>query len=470
VHVQLRGFRINPELRIFLWRSSFFQELAMQQLAIRYQAISTLKPRPNNPRTHTKKQIRQIAGSIERFGFTNPVLVDDDNGIVAGHGRVEAAKLLKLIEVPTVRLSGMSAAEVRAYVIADNQHALNAGWDFSILGAELKDLSTLMPDLDMSVLGLDWGEVDVLIEAGAKPDKLDLVPALKAVAVCRTGDLFTIGPHRLICGDATQASTFAALLGDERAQMSLCDFPYNVPIAGHVSGLGKHAHREFAMASGEMTPAQFIAFLSSACRLLAQWSIDGALHFGFMDWRHSAEMLAAGEAGYSELKAWCVWAKTNAGMGSLYRSQHEFVFVHKSGQAPHINNIELGKHGRYRTNIWTYAGANSFGKTRDDDLAMHPTVKPVAMLADAILDASRPHGIILDAFAGSGSTLVAAHKTRRRGYGIEIDPLYCDVILRRLAKLTGLTPIHVATGLIFTELAQQRADEAAALLKGEDAA
>jgi len=238
-----------------------------------------------------------------------------------------------------------------------------------------------------------------------------------------------------------------------------CDPPYNVPIDGHVSGLGRTSHREFAMASGEMSEAEFTTFLTQVFRHLADWSVDGALHFQCMDFRHMREMLDAGAAAYSELKNLCVWAKTNAGMGSLYRSQHELVFVFKSGTAPHINNVELGQHGRYRTNVWTYAGANSFSRTRDDDLAAHPTVKPTALVADAILDASHPKGIVLDAFAGSGTTLVAAHKTRRKGFGIELDPIYCDVILKRLAAVTGLEPRHAETNLLFHEVEQLRLAE-----------
>jgi hypothetical protein len=229
-----------------------------------------------------------------------------------------------------------------------------------------------------------------------------------------------------------------------------------MPIGGHVSGLGKKTHREFAMASGEMSETGFIAFLGSVFSNLVQVSKDGSLHFHCMDWRHIGEILTAGRGAYSELKNLCVWNKTNAGMGSLYRSQHELVFVFKSGKAAHINNIELGRYGRFRTNVWDYPGANSFGAARDAELAMHPTVKPVALVADAILDASRPGGLVLDAFAGSGSTLVAAAKTRRRGYGIELDPIYCDVILQRLMRQTGLPAVHGETGLAFEAVKEQR--------------
>ena len=420
-------------------------ELNRNSLSIVYQTLADLKPRSANPRTHSKKQIVQIANAIRRFGFTNPVLVDDANGIIAGHGRVEAAKSVGLDQVPTVRLSAMSEAEVRAYVIADNRLAENAGWDRALLGLELQYLTDLEIDFDVTVTGFDLPEIDLLIgELSVSADSDDPADAVFEVAagpaISRPGDIWQIGSHRLICGDSTQIETYQQLLGTARAQMVFTDPPYNVPIAGHVGGLGSIQHREFAMASGEMSQAEFTAFLQSVFGHLAAFSVDGAIHFQCMDWRHIPEILAAGTAAYADLKNICVWAKNNGGMGSLYRSQHEFVFVFKSGTAPHINNIELGKHGRYRTNVWSYAGVNSFGEDRGD-LSLHPTVKPVAMVADAIRDCSHRKGIVLDAFLGSGTTLIAAEKTGRRGYGIEIDPAYCDVAIRRLRAVCGLEAI-----------------------------
>ncbi|MBA4233789.1 MAG: DNA methylase N-4 [Ralstonia sp.] len=436
----------------------------MAKLEIIYRAVSELRPRATNPRTHTKKQLEQVAASIRRFGFTNPVLIDEEAGIIAGHGRVEAAKLIGMTEVPTVRLANMSEADIRAYVIADNRLAENAGWDRELLGLELKYLSELDIDFDVTITGFDAPEIDVLIGElsldGDGEDPADAVPEPAAgPAVTRPGDIWRIGPHRLICGDATSAKTYAALLGNEKAAVVFTDPPYNVPISGHVSGLGGVQHREFAMASGEMTSAQFTGFLTTVFGHLADFSVDGAIHFQCMDWRHIGEILAAGGSAYTELKNLCVWAKTNGGMGSLYRSAHELVFVFKSGTAPHVNNVELGKHGRYRTNVWTYAGANSFGTNRDAELAMHPTVKPVAMVADAILDCSRRKDIVLDAFAGSGTTLVAAHRTGRRGYGVEIDPTYCDVIIRRMRETCELDAVLDADGRSFDQVAAERLTE-----------
>jgi DNA modification methylase len=393
----------------------------MDKLKITFQRPAALKPRDRNPRTHSKKQIRQIADSIKRFGFKNPVLVDADNRIIAGHGRVEAAKKLDLAEVPTIRFEDMTDAEIRAYVIADNRLAELAGWDRDLLALELQDLIKMEveTDLDVTVTGFEMGEIDLMIgeidvAEGDDPD--DDIPAVSDTPpVTRPGDLWRIGPHRLFCGDAMDPEAFTRLLDGEKAQLVFTDPPYNVKVDGHVSGLGKFKHREFAMASGEMSEAAFTGFLQTAFANLAAGSVDGAIHFICMDWRHIGEVITAGKQIYSEIKNLCIWSKTNAGMGSLYRSRHELVFVFKSGTAPHINNVGLGKYGRYRTNIWTYPGANSFGKTRDADLELHPTVKPVALVADAILDCSKRNGIVLDAFAGSRTTLLAAHKTGRRG-------------------------------------------------------
>lgn len=421
--------------------------------------VAQLRPYRRNARTHSQKQIAQIAASIRSFGFNNPVLIDNEDIIVAGHGRVAAAKLLGLEVVPVIRLEHMSEAQKRAYILADNKLAEKAGWDAEILAIELQNLLDIECDFDLTVTGFEMPEIDVLIagldDKPAKPDPADAVPALKPAAVTQPGDLWQIGPHRLICGDSLQPETFDRLLDGELAQMIFTDPPYNVRIDGHVSGLGNVQHREFAMASGEMSVAEFTAFLSTVFGNLVRASADGAIHFIAMDWRHMAEVLEAGRTNFSELKNLCVWAKTNGGMGSLYRSQHELFFVFKVGTAPHINNVELGKFGRYRTNVWSYAGANAFGATRDDDLAMHPTVKPAALVADAILDCSKRKGIVLDAFAGSGTTLVAAHKTGRRGYGIELDPIYCDVIVRRLSKLTGLEARCAVSGRTFAEIERE---------------
>ena len=427
----------------------------MDDLKVEYRDLKALKPYDRNARTHSKKQIRQIADSIERFGWTNPVLIDGQDQIVAGHGRVAAAKRLGIEAVPTIRLETMSEVEIRAYVIADNRLAELADWDDEILAIELQALVEL--DFDVEVTGFETAEIDLLIDgldvAGAIDDG-DRIPEVdpSASRVTQAGDLWRLGRHRLLCGDATKRKSFERLMAGERAQMVFTDPPYNVPIDGHVCGLGRIRHAEFAMASGEMSEAEFTGFLETVLGHLAAHSTDGALHFVCMDWRHVYELLSASRETYGEMKNLCVWAKTNAGMGSLYRSQHELVFVFKNGSAPHVNNVELGRHGRYRTNVWRYAGVNALGADRDDALAMHPTVKPVALVADAIRDCSRRGDIVLDAFGGSGTTLIAAERAGRRGYAIEIDPLYVDVTLERFRATFGEEPVHEASGLTFSEL------------------
>ena len=364
--------------------------------------ISSLRPYAGNARVHSKRQVQQIAASIQRFGFTNPVLVSGEGEIIAGHGRVEAAKLLGMAEVPTLALAHLSDAERRAYVLADNKLALNAGWDPEILAIELQALIEVSFDVELT--GFASGEVDILLDRAAEARAVpandadgdaavdvgrdDAVPQLPASAVTRMGDLWQLGRHRLICGDARRAQTYAALLGGERVDLIFTDPPYNVPIDGHVSGLGKVQHREFAFAAGEMSEQQFTSFLTESLGAMADGCRDGAIAFVCMDWRHMGELLAAGRSVFSELKNLCVWNKSNGGMGTFYRSKHELVFVWKVGTAPHINSFGLGDGGRYRTNVWDYAGISSISASRAEELAMHPTVKPVALVADAIRDCS----------------------------------------------------------------------------------
>jgi ParB-like chromosome segregation protein Spo0J len=339
----------------------------MAGLKIAYKDPTQLNPRPRNPRTHTAKQIKQIAASIEQFGFVSPVLLDAKDGIIAGHGRVDAAKLLGMNDIPTVRVDHLTPAQIRAYVIADNKLAENAGWDRELLALELQELSVEL-NFDVTVTGFETAEIDLLIGELNQdgPDEADDVPEIdrSKPAISRPGDLWRIGNHNLFCGDALDKASYQALLGSKKAQMVFTDPPYNVPIAGNVSGLGRVKHREFAMASGEMTQVEFTKFLKTTFERLTAFSTNGSIHFICMDWRHLREVLD-GAKPYNELKNVCVWAKTNAGMGSLYRSQHELVFVFKNGTAAHINNVELGRFGRSRSNVWNYAGVNTFGKQRD---------------------------------------------------------------------------------------------------------
>ena len=429
-------------------------------LAVTNLPVSELKPYSRNARTHSKKQVGQVAASIQSFGFNVPILVDEEQTVLAGHARLEAAKKLGLDTVPCVRLSHMSKAQKKAFILADNRLALNAGWDEETLSLELKELLELDTDFEIGVTGFSVAEIDGLVE-GLKLEepgnpKEDRLPEVAEAAMTRPGDLWILGPHRMLCGSALSPEDCSRLLGGEKAQFVITDPPYNVPITGHVSGLGKVRHREFAAASGEMTADQFTAFLETAFRNLVANSTDGSIHMVFMDWRHMAEVQAAGGSVYSELKNLIVWVKDNGGMGSFYRSRHELIFVFKNGTAPHVNSFELGQHGRYRTNVWTYKGMNSFGGKRNDELGLHPTVKPVALLADAIKDVSTRASIVLDLFGGSGSTLIAAHKTGRRGYLMELDPLYCDRSLRRWENFAKDDAVLEGTGQTFAEVAKER--------------
>ena len=395
---------------------------------------NTLKPWANNARTHSKKQLKQIADSIQQFGFTNPIIIDADNSILAGHGRVEAAKRLGLEVVPCLRQEHMTEAEKRAYVIADNKLALNAGWDEELLAAELGALYALDLDFDVEITGFSIAESDTLIdslsvEEPSNPEDDQLPDTV--TPRCKAGDLWQLGPHRLICGNTLDPEVVANLMDGHKAKMVFTDPPYNVPIDGHVGNSGKTQHREFAMASGEMSRDQFTSFLQSAFQQLYNHSQDGSIQFICMDWRHMQELLEAGHAVYDELKNMIVWVKDNGGMGTFYRSRHELIFAFKNGNAPHTNTFELGQHGRYRTNVWEYKGVNTMRAGRMDELAMHPTAKPVQMIVDAIKDVSGRNDIVLDLFGGSGSTLIAAHKTGRRAFVCELDPIYCDGIIAR---------------------------------------
>ena len=402
-------------------------------LEVIYRRIDELKPDPANPRRHSKQQIRQIANSIKAFGFNAPILIDRDGNIIAGHGRWLACRELGWSEVPTLCLDHLTPAQARAFLIADNRLAEIASWDDQLLAQQLKELSLLVLDFNIEDIGFEMGEIDLRISsledpAATNDDLADLLPELPASApISKIGDLWVLGRHRLLCGTALDSMAFAALMGEERAATVFTDPPYNVPIDGHVSGLGAIHHRPFPMASGEMDRSEFTAFLTRACRNLAAFSVDGSLHYLCMDWRHLEELLAAGREAYTELKNICVWVKDNGGMGSLYRSQHEFVFVFKHGRNGHRNNVLLGQFGRNRSNVWNHPGANSFARCGEEGnlLALHPTIKPVAMVADAILDCSARGDIVLDAFLGSGTTLIAAERTGRRCYGLELDPALC---------------------------------------------
>ncbi|MAY20778.1 MAG: DNA methylase N-4 [Erythrobacteraceae bacterium] len=426
---------------------------------IEYRPIDSLTNYSNNPRKHPERQLVKLAGSITEFGFVMPVLIDEDSVIIAGEARVVAAKRVGMAEVPVIIAHQWSKAQVRAYRLADNRLAELATWDEEALAIEIAAIIE-MDETPIEILGWETAEIDLILEDSAKrdfsSDAADEQIQPPANAVSREGDVWQLGRHRLLCGSSLDAANWTELLADEQASMAFTDPPYNVPVSGHVCGLGKVSHAEFAMASGEMSKAEFTAFLGSFLSAMLPHLVDGAVLDVCMDWRHMAELLAALDENSLRLLNLCVWNKTNGGMGSLYRSKHELVFVTKKGRAPHTNNVELGKHGRYRTNVWDYAGVNTFGRNRMEDLADHPTVKPVALVADAIRDVTRPGEIVLDAFMGSGTTILAAQRAKRRAYGIEIDPRYVDVAIRRWEALTDDKATLVGTGQGFAEVSAER--------------
>lgn len=427
-------------------------------VAVQLLAVEDIKANPRNARTHSKKQVRQIADSIKAFGFVVPVLIDEMRMLIAGHGRLEAARLLGLQEVPAITLEGLSEAKKRALMIADNKIAENAGWDRQRLAVELPELGELLiaDGLDLSITGFAAVEIDQLAsDFETDPsDPADDIDSdwLAASPVSRPGDLWQLGPHRLLCGDARSPETLERLMLQDRAAMAFLDPPYNVAIKSIV-GRGRTKHAEFAMASGEMSEEDFIAFLEAGLGTAAAWSRPGAVHFVCMDWRHLGELLAAGRSVYGATLNLVVWAKTNAGQGSFYRSQHELIGVFRVGEAPHLNNIELGRHGRSRSNVWHYAGVNGFRAGRMDELGSHPTVKPVALVADTIKDCTRRGDVVLDTFAGAGTTLLAAERVGRRAYAVELEPRYVDVTIRRWQAFTKRDAIRADDHLTFDEVA-----------------
>ena len=420
---------------------SLTERCVNRRLEVSYKGIGILIPDPRNARTHSKKQVTQIAESIAAFGFTNTILADPDGNIIAGHGRLRAAKDLKFNEVPVIILAGLSDTQKRALRLADNKIALNAGWDMEILKLELADLSLPEVDIDLGLTGFSTGEIDVVLAESEDPDD-EVIPAVPESPRVQTGDIWQLGQHRVACGDGRDAAFLQNVVGGSALiDCAFLDPPYNVKINGHANAKGRH--REFAMASGEMDEAEFRAFLSDTLGACAKISRDGAVHFICMDWRHMDDVTASVDGIYGDLLNICVWNKSNAGMGSLYRSKHEMVFVYRVGDAQHVNNVELGKHGRNRTNVWDYPSVNSMRGSRREDLELHPTVKPVAMVADAYCDVTKQSALVLDIFLGSGTSLIAAERVGRAFRGLDIDPAYVDLAMQRWSDLTGNEPMLI---------------------------
>jgi DNA modification methylase len=426
-------------------------------LAFSWVPIGDLRPYGRKARTHSRKQIGALAESIRTFGFSVPILVDDQNRILAGNGRLEAARSLGMINVPVVMLSHLDAAQKRAFVLAENRLAELAGWDRSVLQAELQELADLKLDFELDVIGFDDAEIETIVLGGvgeAEEARANAVPPTPQAAVTQAGDIWQLGDHRLICGDALDAATLVKVLEGEEAAAVFTDPPYNCRVQGHVTK-AEH-HREFAMASGEMSDIGFTQFLGKVWEQIECALRPGGLSYVCMDWRHMRHMLDALEDKHLEQLNMIVWDKTSGGMGSFYRSRHELIFFVKKIGAPHQNRVQLGKHGRDRANVWAYEGMSGAGGNKAQLRELHPTVKPVAMVRDALLDSTRKGDPVVDLFMGSGTTLLAAEMSGRKARGIEIDPCYCDVTIARWEAFTGREARLAATGRNFNEVRAER--------------
>jgi hypothetical protein len=413
----------------------------------RWLSIEDIKPNPRNARTHSNKQIQQIANSINACGFGSSVLVDETLTLIAGHGRLKAAELLGIKEIPAVELRGLSPAQRRALALAENKIADNAGWDRKQLSIELSELSEVLikEGQDISCTGFGPAEIDQLqvdFEEDSSDPGDEIDPAWESgPAVSDRGSLWTLGQHRLLCGDARGEPDLDRLMGASRTVMAFLDVPYNVPVRS-IGGRGRTRHAEFAMASGEMSSSEYVDFLAAGLGNSRRVSRAGAVHFICCDWRHVGEVMEAGRPVYGETLITVVWVKTIAGQGSFYRSRHEFIVVFRVGKAPHLNNIQLGRHGRSRSNVWNYAGVNTFRAGRMEELRSHPTAKPVALVADAMRDCTRRGDVVLDTFSGSGTTIMAAERVGRRAYAMDIEPRYVDVAIRRWQAFTRKDAVH----------------------------
>lgn len=409
-------------------------------------ATDEIKIVKGNPNKHTNEHIDEISKNISQFGLMVPILKNKNNELITGEGRYLALKELGCSYIASLTIENLSAEILRAYRIADNQLTRSTEFDYSVLNQEFKflyDYKILGTDLGFSALQIDKIYNYQIESPKQTPSKEpEEVLELKDADIperVKAGDLWRAGDSFILCANSLKTDSFKYLMQGELAKLVLTDSPYNVPVSGHICGNGKIKHQEFKMASGEMSDEEFEKnFVTPYMGNCIKYSQNGSLHYHFIDWRGLRIFLNVGYKLYSDLKNICVWAKSNGGgMGSLYRSQHEMVCVFKNGDAPHINNVELGKNGRNRTNVWEYPGIRANTPESLELLRLHPTVKPTALLYDILLDVTNQNDIVLDCFGGSGSTLIAAYRSRRRARIIEISPHYCDVILWRWEKESG---------------------------------
>lgn len=432
-------------------------------LAIEYVPIAHLAPLSRKLRIHKKTDIAALAEAIELFGFVVPVLIDHSGRIISGNGRLEAARALGMTDVPCIRLSHLDEDKLRVFRIAENQLGQLAGWDTEALGLELQDLSNIDLGFSLEITGFSAARIDALIlEGDGGGEDADTLPDRPTEPVSRLGDLWLLGEHRLLCADATSPDSMTTLLQGETVRAIFTDPPYNVAVAGHITGSG--LHDEFVMASGEMSQDEFTDFLTKVLDRAREVLIPGGLCYFCMDHSHLGETLAAQASAGMERLNLCIWDKTAGGMGSFYRSRHELVFLFRKPGAGHLNRVELGKHGRNRANVWTYEGVNGFGAKKAKAREMHPTVKPMALVRDALLDSTERGDVVLDLFSGSGTTLIAAEQSRRRGRATELDPRYVDVGVLRWQDYTGREARLASTGQTFREVREARRLEMAGVV------
>lgn len=441
-----------------------FSERRSNGLFIDQWALNKLKPASSRIRRQSKATLAKIKSSLQRFKFVRPVLVTSGGEVIDGHALLEAARELNYDTVPVIVVDHLTKAEIKALRIALNKLSELGEWDHEALKLEFEAIEKLDINLDLTVTGFETAHIDFIMESGsteatvaACPQDDELPDTASMTLVSVEGDVWLIGSHKLICGDARDPDVIRRLMGHQKANMVFTDPPYNVPIQGHVGGSGKIKHAEFAMASGEMSDSEFKKLLKQSLRQLSKATAVGGLIYVCMDWRHLEILLQVGRKLQLQLLNLIVWNKNNGGMGSLYRSKHELICLFKKPGASHTNNIQLGKHGLYRTNVWDYAGVNTFGPRRMEELSSHPTVKPAAMVADAIKDVTKRGDLVADSFAGSGTTMIAAERTGRVARCVEYDPTYVDVAITRFQGRFDVEAVHEETGMTFSELAAVRA-------------
>lgn len=423
---------------------------------IEYRSPEDLKLPARLIQKYSQRHMTKLVRFLKTHGIVEPVIVTENDEVVLNVVTVLAARKMKLPQIPTVRIRDLTPVQLRVLRIGAAKLASLSEFDEAELALEFQELETLV---DLDETAFDVAERDQIIEAAtaASRDKDDIIPPVEGPAISALGDIWEFeGGHRFLVGDARRALNHQLLMGTAEAAIVSSDVPYGVAINGHVSGGGRIRHREFVCGGAEMSDRDFERFLKTVIRQMAAFTVPGGAVFLFIDWRHLEVMLRAGRENGLILKNFAVWKKTVAGMGSLYRSQHELIPVFQNGEGVMTNNNRMGETGRHRSNVWDFPGANSMRRGRLEDLKDHPTIKPVAMIEEILRDCSRPGEIVLDPFLGSGTTILAAHRSRRIGYGMELDPLYADVIVRRLKRIAGLEARLAVTGETFEEVAARR--------------